>query len=62
MKPLAPMSMQFVYEDATSQALFKGLSAGYPYAGLVTSEGKEILVGRAFNDLPSRTRCGVVMM
>ncbi|MCM1999624.1 YfjI family protein [Pseudomonas aeruginosa] len=54
MKPLAPMSMQFVYEDATSQALFKGLSAGYPYAGLVTSEGKEILVGRAFNDLPKQ--------
>lgn len=53
-KPVAPMDVQFVYEDSTSQALFKGLSVGYPYAGLVTSEGKEILGGRAFNDLPKQ--------
>lgn len=53
-KPTAPLEIKFVYEDSTSQALFKGLSDGYPYAGLVTSEGKEILGGRAFNDLPKQ--------
>lgn len=53
-KPTAPLEIKFVYEDSTSQALFKGLSDGYPYAGLVTSEGKEILCGRAFNDLPKQ--------
>lgn len=53
-KPIPPVDVKFVYEDSTSQALFKGLSAGYPYAGLVTSEGKEILGGRAFNDLPKQ--------
>lgn len=53
-KPIPPIDVKFVYEDSTSQALFKGLSAGYPYTGLVTSEGKEILGGRAFNDLPKQ--------
>jgi hypothetical protein len=30
------------------------LAVNYPYAGLVSSEGKEILNGRAFNDLPKQ--------
>jgi len=41
---------KLIYEDSTSQALFNGLAVNYPYAGLVSSEGKEILNGRAFNE------------
>src|SRR5690606_19586307 len=50
-KPVPPVNYNLIYEDSTSQALFNGLAHGYPYAGLVSSEGKEILNGRAFNDL-----------
>lgn len=53
-KPVEPINYKLIYEDSTSQALFGGLSGGYPYAGLISSEGKEILNGRAFNDLPKQ--------
>lgn len=53
-KPVPPANYKLIYEDSTSQALFGGLSNGYPYAGLFSSEGKEILNGRAFNDLPKQ--------
>jgi hypothetical protein len=53
-KPAPPVEVKFVYEDSTTQALFAGLYSGYPNAGLIASEGKEILSGRAFNDLPKQ--------
>lgn len=53
-KPVPPVNYKLIYEDSTSQALFNGLAGNYPYAGLISSEGKEILNGRAFNDLPKQ--------
>ncbi|MDD0841158.1 YfjI family protein [Pseudomonas sp. Gutcm_11s] len=52
-RPHVPSAIRFLYKDSTSPALLSGLQI-YPYAGLITSEGKEILSGRAFNDLPKQ--------
>lgn len=51
LRPKRPVDLKFIYEDATSEALFYGLYNSSPTAGLISSEGGGILGGRAFNDL-----------
>ena len=50
-KPTKPKQFKLLYEDATSEALFRGLHQDLPTAGLISSEGGGILNGRALNDL-----------
>ena len=49
--PKAPGKIKILYEDATSEALFRGLFKDYPSAGLISSEGSGVINGRAFGDL-----------
>lgn len=49
--PKAPCAFKMLYEDATSEALFRGLCKDYPSAGLISSEGGGVINGRAFGDL-----------
>lgn len=49
--PVKPRRFKFLYEDATSEALFLGLHQNIPTAGLISSEGGGVLTGKAFNDL-----------
>lgn len=49
--PVKPRRCKFLYEDATSEALFLGLHQNIPTAGLISSEGGGVLAGKAFNDL-----------
>lgn len=50
-KPAPPRQRKWLYEDSTSEALFYGLSQGGGSAGLISSEGRAILNGRAFGDM-----------
>ena len=50
-KPTKPKQFKLLYEDATSEALFRGLHQDLPTAGLISSEGGGVLNGRALNDL-----------
>ncbi|PTQ86535.1 YfjI family protein [Agitococcus lubricus] len=45
-----PKKFKLLYENATSEALFSGLSNDFPAAGLVSSEGKNIFKSTAFKD------------
>ncbi len=47
-----PLSIQVLYDDSTTQALYSGLQNGLPFAGLTSSEGGNILKSGAFNDMP----------
>lgn len=49
--PVKPRRFKLLYEDATSEALFLGLHQNIPTAGLISSEGGGVLMGKAFNDL-----------
>lgn len=53
-KPAKPKQFKLLYEDSTSEALFRGLHQDLPTAGLISSEGGGILNGRALNDLPKQ--------
>lgn len=50
-KPHKPRQVKMLYEDSTSEALFHGMYSNMESAGLISSEGGEILSGRAFSDL-----------
>ena len=45
-----PKKFKLLYENATSEALFSGLSNDFPAAGLVSSEGANIFKSTAFKD------------
>lgn len=45
-----PRKFKLLYENATSEALFSGLSNDFPAAGLVSSEGINIFKSTAFKD------------
>lgn len=49
--PIKPKKLKILYDDSSSEALFRGLHRDFPTAGLISSEGGGILTGRAFNDL-----------
>lgn len=48
-KPVPPKCHRILYQEATLPALMKGLLQS-PAAGLISDEGKEILVGDIFNE------------
>lgn len=52
--PQKPRRFKMLYEDATSQALFRGLHQDLPSAGLISGEGSGVLNGPALNDLPKQ--------
>lgn len=45
-----PKKFKLLYENATSEVLFSGLSNEFPAAGLVSGEGKNIFKSTAFKD------------
>lgn len=47
--PIAPRRPKILQETATPEALISGLSENIPYAGVISSEGSNILHSRAFN-------------
>ena len=49
--PIRPKKFKILYDDSSSEALFRGMYEGLSTAGLVSSEGSGVLNGRAFNDL-----------
>ncbi|NWC91058.1 MULTISPECIES: YfjI family protein [unclassified Pseudomonas] len=51
MNPKKPRKFKMLYEDSTSQALFRGLHQDFPSAGLISGEGAGVLNGPALNDL-----------
>jgi hypothetical protein len=52
--PKRPRKFKMLYEDTTSQALFRGLHQDLPSAGLISGEGLGVLNGPALNDLPKQ--------
>ncbi|MBP1146758.1 hypothetical protein JOE33_003681 [Pseudomonas sp. PvP027] len=52
--PKKPRRFKMLYEDATSQALFRGMYQDLPSAGLISGEGLGVLNGPALNDLPKQ--------
>ena len=50
-KPVKPKTFKLLYEDVTSEALFKGLDQNFPSGCLISSDGGGVLNGRALNDL-----------
>lgn len=51
-EPQRPRSTKFLYDDATTAALFKGLEESWPSAGIFDSDAATILTGKTFEDLP----------
>lgn len=49
-EPVHPRRFKLLYEDSSSEALFRGLYQNYPSAGVVSSEGGGALKGAALND------------
>lgn len=52
--PQKPKKFKMLYDDTTSQALFRGLYQDLPSAGLISGEGLGVLNGPALNDLPKQ--------
>jgi len=52
--PKKPKKFKMLYDDTTSQALFRGLYQDLPSAGLISGEGLGVLNGPALNDLPKQ--------
>lgn len=52
--PEKPKKFKMLYDDTTSQALFRGLYQDFPSAGLISGEGSGVLNGPALNDLPKQ--------
>lgn len=50
-EPKRPDYIRFLYQDATSAALFRNLAESFPSAGLVSGEGGTVLGSDAFNDM-----------
>ena len=46
-----PTPIKTLYDDSTSQALYSGLHNGLPFAGLISSEGGNVLKSGAFSDM-----------
>ncbi len=46
-----PTPIKTLYDDSTSQALYGGLQNGLPFAGLISSEGGNVLKSGAFSDM-----------
>lgn len=46
-----PTPIKALYDDSTAQALYGGLQNGLPFAGLISSEGGNILKSGAFTDM-----------
>lgn len=49
-KPEAPVKIRLLFEDASTQALFRGIHPKYRSAAIVSSEGGNIMSGEAFNE------------
>lgn len=49
-KPEKPIVIDFIYKDATSEALMNGISERTKYVSLISSEGAGILNGGAFRN------------
>ncbi len=46
-----PTPIKTLYDDSTAQALYSGLQNGLPFAGLISSEGGNVLKSGAFSDM-----------
>lgn len=46
-----PSPVKILYDDSTAQALYSGLQNGLPFAGLISSEGRNVLKSGAFSDM-----------
>ncbi len=51
-KPIPPKLPKLIYNDATHEAIVKGLSENMGSAGLISDEGGSVLNGRAINNFP----------
>lgn len=49
-RPKKPVELRLIYQDVTVAALYKSLHAGFPSAGLVSTEGGDIFNNSAFKD------------